>query len=109
MILDARAAERYRGEVEPVDPVAGHIPTAHSAPATGNLGPDGRFLPPDQLAARFAAIGDESGPVVVLVRQRNHGLAQRARDARRRPARPDPLPRLVQRLVPFGGDGGDGV
>ena len=64
VILDARAAERYRGEVEPVDPVAGHIPTAHSAPATGNLGPDGRFLPPDQLAARFAGIGDESGPVV---------------------------------------------
>ena len=52
-ILDARAAERYRGEVEPIDPVAGHIPTAFSAPTAGNLGPDGRFLPPDALHERF--------------------------------------------------------
>jgi thiosulfate/3-mercaptopyruvate sulfurtransferase len=57
VLLDARSAERYQGEVEPVDPVAGHIPGAVSAPATANLGPDGRFLPPAQLRARFAELG----------------------------------------------------
>lgn len=56
-LLDVRAGERYRGEVEPVDPVAGHIPTARSAPTTGNLGPDGRFLPAADLRARFASLG----------------------------------------------------
>ncbi len=59
VLLDARAAPRYRGEVEPVDPVAGHIPTARNAPIDGNLAPDGRFLPPDELRARFAALGVE--------------------------------------------------
>jgi thiosulfate/3-mercaptopyruvate sulfurtransferase len=57
VLLDARAAERYRGEVEPVDPVAGHIPAAVSAPTTENLAPDGRFLDPDALRARFAGLG----------------------------------------------------
>jgi thiosulfate/3-mercaptopyruvate sulfurtransferase len=57
VLLDARAAERYRGEVEPVDPVAGHIPDAVSAPTTENLGPAGRFLDPEALRARFARLG----------------------------------------------------
>jgi thiosulfate/3-mercaptopyruvate sulfurtransferase len=52
LLLDARGAPRYRGEVEPIDPVAGHIPTAINAPTDGSLGTDGRFLPPDALAAR---------------------------------------------------------
>lgn len=61
VLLDARASPRYRGEVEPVDPVAGHIPTARNAPIEGNLGPDGRFLPPDELRARFRALGADAG------------------------------------------------
>jgi thiosulfate/3-mercaptopyruvate sulfurtransferase len=57
VLLDARAPERYRGETEPADPVAGHIPGAVSAPAAGNVGPDGRFLDAARLRTRFAALG----------------------------------------------------
>jgi thiosulfate/3-mercaptopyruvate sulfurtransferase len=57
VLLDARAEPRYRGETEPVDPVAGHIPGARSAPTAGNVEADGHFLPPDRLRARFAALG----------------------------------------------------
>ncbi|MGK5554916.1 sulfurtransferase [Actinomadura kijaniata] len=57
VLLDARAAERYRGETEPVDPVAGHIPGAVNAPTLGNVGVDGRFLPADLLRERFAKLG----------------------------------------------------
>lgn len=64
VLLDARAAERYRGEVEPIDPRAGHIPGARSAPTTENVDADGRFLTPDQLRARFAALGLEAGTPV---------------------------------------------
>jgi thiosulfate/3-mercaptopyruvate sulfurtransferase len=64
VLLDGRAGARYRGETEPVDPVAGHIPTAISAPIGDNLGPDGRFLSPERLAERFHALG-LSGRTVV--------------------------------------------
>jgi thiosulfate/3-mercaptopyruvate sulfurtransferase len=55
LLLDARAADRYRGENETVDPVAGHIPGAASTPYTENLTPDGTFRDPADLRAQFAA------------------------------------------------------
>ena len=58
-VIDARAPERYRGDIEPVDPVPGHIPTAISLPIGGNVGPDGRFLDPAALRARFESLGGE--------------------------------------------------
>ena len=57
VLLDARAVERYRGDVEPVDPRAGHIPGAVSAPTAGNLDAGGRMLPAATLAERFIALG----------------------------------------------------
>jgi thiosulfate/3-mercaptopyruvate sulfurtransferase len=65
VLLDARLGERYRGEVEPVDPKAGHIPGALSAPWQDNLGPDGRFKSPEELRRRFADLGvDEENSAV---------------------------------------------
>ena len=76
LLLDARAGPRYRGEVEPIDPVPGHIPTAVNASIDGNLDHEGRFRSPAELAARLttlraeAAAGgmpgaaDPAGPVV---------------------------------------------
>jgi thiosulfate/3-mercaptopyruvate sulfurtransferase len=61
LLLDARAGERFRGEIEPVDPRAGHIPGAVSAPTTGNISDDGRFLPAEQLRVRFAGLGVQPG------------------------------------------------
>ena len=61
VLLDARSAERYRGEVEPVDPVAGHIPGAVSAPTADNVRPDGTFRSAAELADRFAALGVTAG------------------------------------------------
>jgi thiosulfate/3-mercaptopyruvate sulfurtransferase len=60
VLLDARAEQRYRGESEPVDPRPGHIPGARNAPATANVGADGRWLAPAALADRFTALG--AGP-----------------------------------------------
>jgi thiosulfate/3-mercaptopyruvate sulfurtransferase len=57
LLLDARAVERYRGEKEHVDPVAGHVPGAVSAPTAQNVNPDGTFRPVADLAARFTALG----------------------------------------------------
>jgi thiosulfate/3-mercaptopyruvate sulfurtransferase len=57
LLLDARAGQRYRGETEPVDKVAGHIPGAVSAPTAENVSPDGTFLAARDLAARFASLG----------------------------------------------------
>jgi len=64
VLLDARASERYRGEVEPVDAQAGHIPGAVSAPTAENLAEDGRFAAPEALRARFAGLGAVPGGTV---------------------------------------------
>ena len=57
VVLDARDPERYRGDREPVDPRAGHVPGAVNVPCRANLDADGRFLPVEQLRAPFAAAG----------------------------------------------------
>lgn len=57
MLLDVRAGERYRGELEPVDPVAGHIPGAVNAPDTASTDADGLLLPADELRQYYAALG----------------------------------------------------
>jgi thiosulfate/3-mercaptopyruvate sulfurtransferase len=66
VLLDARAGERYRGETEPVDPRAGHIPGAVSAPTSANLGPDQKFLPAEKLRERFGALGISAGTDVAV-------------------------------------------
>lgn len=65
-LIDARGAARYRGEVEPIDPVAGHIPGALNRPFTDNLNADGFFKSPEQLRAEFETIlaGRDSQTVV---------------------------------------------
>lgn len=63
-VVDARTAVRYAGETEPIDPVAGHIPTAVNYPFEANLDEQGRFLPPEQLRVRFAALAAQPQQVV---------------------------------------------
>jgi thiosulfate/3-mercaptopyruvate sulfurtransferase len=73
VLLDARAPERYRGEVEPLDPVAGHIPGALNRPFARNLGADGRFLPPATLRADFEAL-IAGRPAAEVVQQCGSGV-----------------------------------
>jgi thiosulfate/3-mercaptopyruvate sulfurtransferase len=61
VLLDARVAPRYRGETEPVDPRAGHVPGAHNLPIGELVDADGRWLAPEVLAERFAALGVADG------------------------------------------------
>lgn len=61
VLVDARAHERYAGEHEPIDPVAGHVPGAVCVPTTDNLGADGRFKSADELRRMYAAVGAVAG------------------------------------------------
>lgn len=66
VVVDARAAERYRGEVEPIDPVAGHVPGAVNVPTSRNLDEGGRFRDPAALAATYAEVGAVPGADVAV-------------------------------------------
>jgi thiosulfate/3-mercaptopyruvate sulfurtransferase len=90
-LLDARAGSRYRGEVEPIDAVPGHIPTAISAPTDSNLAPDGRFLAPDDLAARYRDLGAAEGGRDVVVSCGSGVSAAHLALAMRAAGLPDPL------------------
>jgi thiosulfate/3-mercaptopyruvate sulfurtransferase len=63
VLLDARAPERFRGETEPIDPVAGHVPGAGNLPAGSLLDGDGRWRPAEDLAAALRGLVGDSGPV----------------------------------------------
>ena len=65
-LIDARGAPRFRGEIEPLDPVAGHIPGALNRPFGHNLGPDGKFKPADVLRAEFEALLAGRDPASVV-------------------------------------------
>jgi thiosulfate/3-mercaptopyruvate sulfurtransferase len=65
-LVDARSGPRYRGETEPLDPVAGHIPGALNRPGTENIDADGRFKPPQQLRADFEKVLAGRDPATVV-------------------------------------------
>jgi thiosulfate/3-mercaptopyruvate sulfurtransferase len=65
-LIDARAPERYRGEAEPIDPVAGHIPGAVNLYNLSNLNPDGTFRAPNELRAKFLALLGDVAPEHVV-------------------------------------------
>jgi thiosulfate/3-mercaptopyruvate sulfurtransferase len=65
-IVDARGAERFRGDVEPLDPVAGHIPGAVNRPYTKNVEADGTFKSPDALRAEFATVVGDTAPAQIV-------------------------------------------
>lgn len=66
LLLDLRTTERYAGQREPIDPVAGHVPGAVSVPLAGNLAADGRFRPSDELRARYRAVLRDRDPGAVV-------------------------------------------
>jgi thiosulfate/3-mercaptopyruvate sulfurtransferase len=101
VLLDARAGERYRGETEPVDPVAGHIPGALSAPTAANVAEDGRFRPPAELRQRFAELGVPVGP--------QPGLAAPQPGSAPRPGVPAPQPGSSGGAIAVGAYCGSGV
>jgi thiosulfate/3-mercaptopyruvate sulfurtransferase len=66
LMIDARAPERFRGDVEPLDPVAGHIPGSINRAFAHNLGPDGRFKPASQLHQEFSSLLNDRDPMCVV-------------------------------------------
>ena len=66
-LLDARAPERFRGDVEPVDPVAGHIPGAKNLPSGAVLADDGTFVGNDALAQLLSGLGIDPAPIAVSI------------------------------------------
>lgn len=67
LVIDVRDAVRYRGEIEPFDPNPGHVPGAINVPFASNLGPDGRFLTAEELAAKYRALLGDRAPEQVIV------------------------------------------
>ncbi len=67
LVIDVRDPVRYRGESEPIDPIPGHLPGAVNVPFSSNLGPDGRFLPSEELARKYRAVIGERAPSNVIV------------------------------------------
>jgi thiosulfate/3-mercaptopyruvate sulfurtransferase len=90
VLLDARGIPRYRGEAEPVDPIAGHIPTARNAPVDGNL-VDGRFRPPAELADRFRELGADGNSGLVVTSCGSGTSALHHAIAMRLAGLPDPI------------------
>jgi thiosulfate/3-mercaptopyruvate sulfurtransferase len=90
-LLDVRAPERYRGEIEPIDPVAGHIPGAISAPYSGNTGTSGRFLAAETLRDRYRSLVGDPDITDVAVQCGSGVNASQAALAMRIAGLPDPL------------------
>jgi thiosulfate/3-mercaptopyruvate sulfurtransferase len=68
LLVDARGAERFAGRNETIDPVAGHVPGARNHPFTGNVGPDGKFLPVDALRRRWQVmLGAQPASAVIAM------------------------------------------
>ena len=105
-LVDARAPERFRGEIEPIDRAGGHIPGAVNHFFKRNLAKDGTFLAPDALRARLrqATERGRAGSHRLLLRIWRHRLPESARARARRPRRRQAVPRIVERVVERSGE-----
>ena len=102
IVIDARDRARYRGDDEPIDPRAGHIPGAHNLPCRESLDADGALLPHDELRQHFNQLGVTPGSSVISYRGiRRHGLPQPARHGARRVGARTPLPGVLVAVQPY--------